>query len=255
MINRHPQESKLLEYADGRLSDKESAAIESLIKSDPEVALIVQKFAQSKLPFREAFEPLTENIDDTGELANIVLRNASSETNRFPRYIALAASLVLGLLISSLYIKFQSEDHNNWIVQVADYQFLYTRDTVKHTQLSVKELDSLINRLNLALGEELIIPDLSDQKLLFKRGQILSVNGQPLIQLVYLPEHGDPVALCIIRNNKPDSKPKTGEASGMQFANWANNGLDFILIGKTSPSQLNRIAKNAALQMKEIGNS
>ncbi len=239
MEYRHLQEAMLLKFVDGQLSGNELARIEALIKVDPIAADIVQQLEQSKLPFREAFEPLLENIVMGDELNNLCLEKSSRERKWLPKLATLAATLLFGVFLGSALLSVLKENHDDWMVQVADYQLLYVRNTVRHTQLNSDEITQLNERLNLALGAEIIIPDLSAQELTFKRGQILSVNGQPLIQLVYLPRQGDPVALCITRNLKPATEIQTRHVRGMTLAHWSNSDQEFVMVGKLDSAQLN----------------
>ena len=166
---------------------------------------------------------------------------------------SVAASLMLGLMIGySVFSTNSSPDkqNNNWVTEVANYQLLYVRDTVVPAPtISESQKTILETRLTKALGSELSILDLSKQQLTFRRGQVLDINGKPLIQLVYLPDDGLPVALCILRSDVADTLPKSGESRSQSFIEWSKNGLSYVIIGKTNKKNLETAAMMAIAQI------
>lgn len=252
MNNLHPQAHKILAYADNQLDPVEREEVEALFASDKSAAEFLQLLEKSALPFSESFDSLLDSSSDS--LLRNEVTKAPSNKPKASKWLwpaSLAASLLLGLSLGFFALNKQDENHDNWIVQVADYHLLYVRDTVKNSNLSALEIESLRNTLGLELKTELIIPDLSSQKLQFKRGQILNTNGKPLVQLAYLPEDGLPVALCILRNNASDALPKAGKSRGLPYVSWSKNGLSYVIIGNINSQNLNAAALNALSQMAD----
>lgn len=244
MQDLHPQADKLIAYADGKLSKKERAVIKALLANDKSAVEFLQQLKVSDLPFKQAFEFLLEKPPQT-ELQIVPPSN-------FTRWLwptSLVATLLFGLLLGYFSLKTNTEDHDNWIVQVADYHLLYVRETVNNSHLSNTEKATLKTKLENKLQTSLTIPDLSAQKLEFKRGQLLDSNGKTLIQLAYLPDNGLPVALCILRNNEADALPKTGESRGLPYVTWVNNSLSYVIIGRIDKQDLSAAALNALTQM------
>ena len=92
-----------------------------------------------------------------------------------------------------------------------------------------------------------VVPDLRAEGLTFKRAQRLSFRGQELIQLVYLPASGDPVALCVMREKNRDSAAAHGRPgarcmppSGMRVT------LGYVLVAKNSPIDLLALGRRVA---------
>lgn len=245
MQDLHPHADKLLAYADGKLTSSERAAVKKILANDKSAVEFLQKLGVSDLPFNQAFEFL---LDETPQ---VELQKTPSGSSRWLWPTSLAASLFFGLLLGFFSLKQSTEDHDNWIVQVADYHLLYVRETVNSSHLNTTEKATLKTKLEGKLQARLTIPDLSTQKLEFKRGQLLDSNGKTLIQLAYLPENGRPVALCILRNNAPDALPKAGESRGLPYVTWANSGLSYVIIGKIDKLDLNAAALNALAQMAD----
>ncbi len=246
MDNLHPQAELLLAYVDKQLSDKEILEAEALVAKDPEAAAFVKTLGVSELPFAESFDFLLEDESNSTPI-NI----KSKRSWQIPA--SMAASLLLGLVVG--YGIFSNKTNNpdhmtaNWITEVANYQLLYVRETVTPApKLNNQQQVALQEKLSKALNGGLHIPDLSKQKLDFRRGQLLDINGQPLVQLAYLPDDGLPVALCVLRNDAEDSLPKSGESRGLSYIEWSKNGLSYVLIGKTDMKLLESAALSALNQ-------
>lgn len=251
METLHPQAALLLGYVDKQLSPEEIEQAEALIAEDPEAEAFVQTLGFSELPYAESFDFLLE------EESTISVETPSSQpTNDKKSWYwptSMAASLLMGLAIG--FAVFSSHSNNtenmtsNWITEVANYQLLYVRDTVNPApKLSSEQQLALQKKLSNALDGDLNIPDLSKQKLDFRRGQLLDIDGKPLVQLAYLPEEGLPVALCVLRNDAEDSLPKSGESRGLSYIEWSKNGLSYVLIGKTDMKVLESAAMSAMNQ-------
>ena len=123
-----------------------------------------------------------------------------------------------------------------WVQAVLDYQILYTRATLEQVKSDPDRRASDSQRLSQALGAPLEIPDLSDDGLEFKRGQILGLNDQPVVQIVYLPVFGSPVAYCLSPQPGPDRPIQVGTDRGLDYVTWRRNGLGHVLVGRGTAS-------------------
>lgn len=117
-----------------------------------------------------------------------------------------------------------------WLEAAAGYQELYTRETVADVPDSASIDARLIDEVRQDDHLPIAIPDLRQAGLTFKRIQRLRFRGRPLIQIVYLPERGDPVALCVI-DAKQDQPMKSQHVYGMDVVSWSQDKLAFALIG------------------------
>jgi len=146
----------------------------------------------------------------------------------------------------------------NWIEQVANYHDMYTVATLEHVTSSESQRQALLTRLSESMGRTLMIPEFANTSLEFKRGQILQSNGQPVIQLAYLDlATGSPVAVCITADRPSGSgsengKFKPGRAFELNYVNWQNNGLDFLVVGPFTPSEMGEIADQVHDQFTEV---
>ena len=92
-----------------------------------------------------------------------------------------------------------------WVAAAASYQQLYSRDTLANVEADPALVAKTTAQIRDDDGLAVRIPDLSAYGLTFKRVQRLRFNDKPLVQIVYLPERGAPVALCVMKEAKPDA--------------------------------------------------
>jgi len=264
MTDLHPQAHKLLAYADNTLDEVERIKVEKLLEADNSAVSFLEQLTISELPFKDAFDslleldpPLLEKTEldntDNSPIHRTIQTDHPSNQNKWLWPTSLVASLLLGASLMFFNLNTNIEDHDNWIVQVADYHLLYIRETVRHSHSGPEEIEKLSYHLGKQLNSKLTIPNLSKQNLSFRRGQILDSNGRKLVQLAYLPKKGRPVALCILKNNVNDRLPKTGKSRGLHYVTWSKNGLSYIIIGAIDKNDLNAAALNALSQMDNNG--
>jgi anti-sigma factor RsiW len=130
-----------------------------------------------------------------------------------------------------------------WIAAAAGYQQLYTRDTIASLQPDMRATAATVADIHQDDAIPLQIPDLSSQGLTFKRVQRLSFHGKPLVQIVYLPEHGAPVALCVLKEAKADAAPASDRVEGMDVVAWRRGQLGYALIGEHGGLDLEALGK------------
>lgn len=133
-----------------------------------------------------------------------------------------------------------------WVRQAASYQQLYTRDTLNYVMPDLDDVGKTIDDIRRVDGVALRVPDLSSAGLTFKRVQRLRFNNKALIQLVYLPQHGDPVALCVMKEPMPDQSVAQLTVSGMNVVVWRQSELGYALIGTSEGVDLTTVARLVA---------
>jgi anti-sigma factor RsiW len=130
-----------------------------------------------------------------------------------------------------------------WVMAAASYQQLYSRETLANvdpdTNLSIKTVKEIRQDDGLALR----VPDLSASGLTFKRVQRLRFNNKPLVQIVYLPEKGAPVALCVMKEVKPDAAVADQRVASMTVVTWRQAELGYALIGQPEGVDLTALGK------------
>ena len=228
MNSEHPQEALLLAYVDGQLDGADRARAQQLVENDSSAREFVALLERSKLSYKAAFD---ERLDATvPEAIEGTIRHWTPPgdepvpVKRPAQRFALVATLLLGIAVGFGVSNRTQRDAPTdstpaWLAQVASYHELYVRDTVDGIALDADRRQQLAAELTTALGAPLQIPDLRRQKLDFKRGQLLQIEGRALIQLAYLPDAGTPVALCITKNGAPDAGFASGESHNLRYVN------------------------------------
>ncbi|CDG82466.1 anti-sigma factor family protein [Janthinobacterium agaricidamnosum] len=246
----------LLAYANDSLSPGERDAVDTLLRHDAALANRVAAMQASRLPYQAAFaaqalpqmpQHLRERIMDMARISAAAppaeepapAPRPAHARSRWPLLGALAAALMLGVGLhaaSSAY--WNSPEKIGWMTQVANYQSLYVRDTVQMVHADPAASHAVISNLYEKDHIRLAIPDMSAYGLQFKRVQRLGFNYRPLVQMVYLPSQGDPVALCVIPEKGPDVAPYTLKVRNMNMVSWRRGGLAYVLLTDTPQEQL-----------------
>ena len=120
------------------------------------------------------------------------------------------------------------------------YQEMYTRET----RVNVTEDRALSAKVVAAeqrSGLNVRVPDLHSVGLAFKRVQHLSFHAQPVVQIVYLPERGAPVALCVTQDARSDEEPRLKQVGGMRTVAWRRDRLAYVLLAKDSTLDLTEL--------------
>ena len=234
----------LLAYADGQLAPERRAEIEAAIANSADVAGRVNAMRASALPYAAAFEaqilpPVPRELSDRiAALASVYSRRRQPGRSAWPK---LATAFAAGVLCCAIALKLLSfgvtgfsatAQVEPWIQAVADYQQLYSRATVTHVTEDPQLTARVISDLWTADGMRVAVPDLRASGLSFKRVQRLSFREQPVVQMVYLPEQGEPVALCVTRDMRPDEKPRAQQIGELSTVAWRRGELGYVLLGK-----------------------
>ncbi|WP_246793513.1 anti-sigma factor family protein [Burkholderia perseverans] len=130
-----------------------------------------------------------------------------------------------------------------WIKAAAGYQQLYSRDTIAALQPDMGATATTVADIHQVDDLALQIPDLRSQGLTFKRVQRLRFHDKPLVQIVYLPEKGKPVALCVLKEAKADAAPAGHRVDGMSVVAWRRGQLGYALIGAPGDIDLDALGK------------
>jgi anti-sigma factor RsiW len=130
-----------------------------------------------------------------------------------------------------------------WVRAAAGYQQLYSRDTVALGAPAADVSARIVADIRTQDGLELRVPDLSAMGLTFKRVQRLRFNDKPLVQIVYLPKEGPPVALCVMKDAKPDAGLAQQRVDRMDVVTWRQAELSYALIAEPGAADLHAIGK------------
>lgn len=246
----------LMSYVDGELAPQQRAKVEAAIAHSPDLASRIAALRASCLPYSAAFEErayppppesLTRRIN---ELASV---SAPSERQRWrvaPRWLAVA--FFVGVTSSGVVFKmaqhglpFQTSVEP-WVQAASDYQDLYVRETVAPINEERAVTTRVLAGIQHRDGMPIHVPDLTKVGLVFKRVQRLSYRNEPLIQMVYLPARGEPVALCATEDSGPDEAVQARKVGNLNVVTWRHDNLAYALLGKGVDTDLRRVGQAIA---------
>lgn len=276
----------LMAYVDGELSSQQNQELERLIDASPDLAERVSRLMASCLPYEEAFarqnlppvpESLKLNIaalaaQHTAEPAPSRSAEVSDEKTDSvfsrlfaffqPKFAWPALTFIAGAACYALVLQVGAfsgalkpgiettapavAQASPWVQQAAAYQHLYTRETVAYGAQPTDAITKTLADIRDIDGLALHVPDLSSAGLTFKRVQRLRFNNKALIQLVYLPASGAPVALCVMKEPKPDQSITQQSVAQMNVVTWRQSELGYALIGEPEGVDLNAVARLVA---------
>jgi anti-sigma factor RsiW len=251
-------DTDLLAYVDGRLSQTRKAEVEAALATSPDAVARLSAMRASALPYATAFEaqvlpPVPAEL--SRRLGALLSTEARAGRRRASSWPHLAAAFAAGLLCCVIVLRSlppsappptAAAQIAPWIKAVADYQQLYSRATVASVTedpvLSARVLSDLQANDGIALG----VPDLRSAALTFKRVQRLSFDDHPVVQMVYLPEQGEPIALCVTPDARPDESPHAQQIGAMNSVAWRQDNLGYVLLGRGSAQALLDLGRHIA---------
>jgi anti-sigma factor RsiW len=254
------EDSLLMAYVDGELSPEGRSEVEAAVAHSPELAERLSAMRASALPYGAAFErqvlppvppQLARRISELAAVNAVAPLPAKARV--WPR---MAAAFAAGTLFCLVALELRpnagpllsgAAPVAPWIQAVADYQQLYSRETLASVTEDPQLTREIVGNLRRADALAIQIPDLRSAGLAFKRVQRLNFHGQPVVQIVYLPEQGGgPVALCVTRDREPDASPRAQQVGEMQTVAWRRGNLGYVLLGKGSQIDLSRLGHRIA---------
>jgi anti-sigma factor RsiW len=251
-------DTDLLAYVDGQLPQERRAEVDAAVASSPGVAARLNAMRASALPYATAFDaqvlpPLPPELSQrVGDLLSTYPQRGQRRASSWPRLgVAFAAgvlccAIVLKLLPSAAPRQAAAAQVSPWIKAVADYQQLYSRATLASVTEDPALSARVINDLRVNDGIAVVVPDLRNAALTFKRVQRLSFHDQPVVQMVYLPEHGEPIALCVTRDARPDETPHAQQIGEMSSVAWRRDNLAYVVLSKGQAQTLLELGRRIA---------
>ncbi len=140
----------------------------------------------------------------------------------------------------------KTEPARTWVRAAAEYQQLYARDTVASIRVDDSDTERTVSDIRQNDKLDISVPDLRSQGLTFKRVQRLRWQDRALVQMVYLPTKGDPVALCVVRDTRPDQGLAEQQVDKMGVVTWRKGQIGYALIGAPGSADLKAVAKALA---------
>lgn len=224
----------IVAYLDGVLPEETAAAITAARADDAELDARISALDVDLESVGSAMDRLLINAPDLpvvepADRSAVQIRPALAAWG----WRAVAAAVIFAAGIGTGTLFGSDPGAPDWRQAVADYQVLYTSETVTATPLDAARRAAGLAHVAARLGLDLDEGRIQVEGLTFQRAQILDFDGQALGQLVYLDQAGAPIAFCLMRAGEADSPPRTISLAGMTASTWNAGGLGFIVIGPT----------------------
>ena len=261
MSDERYTDPELHAYVDGELDPDREKSIEMRLQHDQALAGEVDAIRLLKTQLAEQYHGELQAPIPAAMLDAVRTETATQAANQRPLYLwASAACLALGLFVGFLtaqsgLFRPPGPATNDWVQQVVSYHEMYTLDTLRHVQSSDEARDRSIEQLQATVGQSLPIPDLQNQSIEFKHGQLLQSGGLPVVQLAYLDTESQlPVAICFRPAETVAAQPVSGdialgEAFGLQFAHWYHDSFEVVIVGPYPSSELRVLAARVRQQL------
>ncbi|MEL6678576.1 MAG: hypothetical protein AAFQ51_07710 [Pseudomonadota bacterium] len=209
----------LIAFHRGTLANERAEALAARLETDTALVARLMALDPAKPMVADAFARITPPPVDLpmSSLGRPMLAAASGAL------VASAAALILW--VATL------PSGPAWHRQVAEYQVLYTAQTVSmippSAEALIDQFGALRATLSVGFGSE-ALADVKGLELL--RAQILGFEGAPLGQIVFADPLGRPVALCLMRGGGQDPVTEA-ELAGLNTVAWSSGTHDFLLVG------------------------
>ena len=235
----------LTAYLDGELDKAIAEELKSQVGHDAALAARLEQLRFDISALQNDYMALSVNAP-LNELSTASTQGASRElisgANGLRRKLFVTAScaacLLVGLLIGAGAVGLRDSPQKSWREAVAEYQVLYTSDTLTLNAVTSDEVDATLKELSGKVGIDLNRSRLQLQGAQFRRGQMLQFNDKSLVQLAYLHDGATPLAFCLTRDGGPDQEMQFETREGLPIAHWSNDGVSYMVIGNVSQDKL-----------------
>ncbi len=249
-------------YADGELPPQRRAEIEAALATDAPLAAAAAAMFASRLPYRSAFEqqdlpPVPAELQSrVAELSAVAVGQEEFAPAQGPRWgrrlrsakvlpamLAAAVGLLAGYWAAVSIAAVRKPAVEPWLRSAVAYHAMYARETVTDGGTDPRgQLQVLRKALRERHGLALNPPDLSALGLQFVRAQRLQFEGRTVLQLVYLPPEGAPMALCLMQS--PAQPERSFTLDGQQAISWQAGNWSHVLIGSLPQAQMRAVRQH-----------
>jgi anti-sigma factor RsiW len=250
----------LVAYVDGQLQRAQSLAIEKVLEQDEVLAARVDALRQAHARLESAFDAILSGaIGDVMAAVPIPPPRPAAPRQTGLTKIGIAVAgvgLALAALVAGYGWPLVTHDQetpqrmesatalaSTWQDRALNAQALLDRASVEVSPDSQANEDLVALQMAQALGPDFKLPNLDADGFKFARGQLLSFDGRPLAQLLYLGKTKPPLALYAT----PDPAGTAGaqtfrRVDALGALSWSEGGLAYLLTGDEDEATLRRLA-------------
>jgi len=234
----------LTAFLDGEADQETSTIIVDLISRDPDLAARLDALKIPLPAIREAFDRAMEAAPLA--MVNEALDRRSSDLADHDRGSGLRKGLLAAVAASVLafaiglaagHMILPPDSSEDWRIAVAEYQALYSKETLGSIEPVAVDADSMIQNVAAKIGAPLSLETLvALDRLTFKRAQILRWGSAPLAQFAFLSDLGEPFALCATPVDEADRPIENTTLKGLAVSSWVHEGIAYMVIGGSDPT-------------------
>ncbi len=235
-------DDELTAWLDGEAEQSRANLIKDAMERDPVLRAHIENLSIDMDAMKTAFDSLLTKapkmpVIDAGE-------SVPKPANTWSGWRSATAAIAIIAAGAVGYISANTQD-TSWRGYVAAYQALYINETLASIDRADDALDEELSRISNAIAKSIDLSALQAVDALnYKRAQVLGFEGRPLIQLAFLTDQGDPVALCIIRAEDGEAMSTVlKDMEGMSSASWADESFEYLLIGSGDDALIEKAAK------------
>jgi len=244
-------DAELVALIDNELDESRRTALLARLATDERLRQRYEELRQTGAPLAASFDALLEQAPVARLRAALP---ADKPVTQPPRRFAgialrqLAAGIVIGLLAAgaiawaaSIFGLFSGKE--DWRSAVAEYMEFYTNETFAlpnpDRDFQAKKLSVVAERVGANLTPESVaLPGLR-----FESAYLLSYDGTPLGEIVYVDAHGSPVLFCIIANGGADTPNHSERRGDLALSSWSHGGRGYLMVGRAPEQQVAELAQ------------
>lgn len=247
----------LTAFLDGEMDAETSECIGNLVQKDPALAARLEALQIPMETIRSAFDFAVKTAP-TDKLAAVFDGQSPSRGDegrrlglRWGRQLAVAASilaLAIGVWAGRMTIGLDSD--RDWRVAVAEYQALYSKDTLDVIEASAADNDDDVRWVAEKVGAPIELHMLTSlDRLTFKRAQILRWQDAPLAQFAFLSDRNEPIAFCATPTSDADRPMASNIFKGLASSSWIEGGVAYMVIGSRDQDFIAGLAEDLSQQL------
>jgi anti-sigma factor RsiW len=238
-------DEELVAFLDKALPSDRCAEIERMRASDAALQERLTALEIDVDAIRSAFDLhlAAAPVDNLRRYLAVADPQPKSRATRDSRWMHLPAAAMIGVVLGSGVTHFlHRPPAPDWLVAIAEYQALYTTDTLKPLNSNPALIANQVQAAAAALGRPMLVQNLQVAGLELKRAQVLAFEHRPLVQFAYLDREGTPIAFCATRTNALAEPVHTTTLNGLAAAVWNRDGYGYVVIGGTDTAAIQAIA-------------
>lgn len=247
----------LTAFLDGEADPETSKIIADLMATDPAMAARLDALKIPLPAIREAFDRAMEAAP-SATLDGLQQRPLSDHGGEDRRLwwkkglqLAAAASVLAFVIgLSAGRMSLTPDSSEDWRVAVAEYQALYSQDTLGSIDPAATVAEDGIRSVAAKVGAPILPETLASlDQLTFKRAQILRWEKAPLAQFAFLSDRGEPFALCATPVTDADQPIENEELKGLATSSWVKGGVAYMVIGGRDPDFAAAVAEQVRARL------